>query len=122
MSNSSLLDQVIEFLVEETSASQKRLSVEASLFHDIGVDGIEAEELMQKFFHKFDVRSEGYCHSDYFGPEGNYGFFNVPLWIRDWWTGALSRMRPITPAHLARCAEERRWLSPATSSTSPRWR
>lgn len=107
-----LLEQVVNLIAEETSTPRKRLLPNARLFHDLGVDGIDAEELMQKFFYRFGVAPQGFHHSDYFGPEGNYGLFNIPLWIRNWWTGALSRIPAITPAHLARCAEERKWFPP----------
>jgi acyl carrier protein len=69
---------VIEFLSNTLSIPQHRFTDEASLFHDLGVDGDDAVELLAEFSKKFGVSLDGFDFVEYFGVEGSptiLGFF-----------------------------------------------
>jgi acyl carrier protein len=51
--DSDILARILAFVAEETATSPERISLETSLQKDIGVDGDDAEELMEKFSEPF---------------------------------------------------------------------
>jgi acyl carrier protein len=63
---------ILRFVAEETGYNPKRLALDSRLAQDIGVDGDDAVELLQKFEKIFEVDLTSlYDHWDqHFGPEG----------------------------------------------------
>ncbi len=67
--NSNQAD-VILFLSRELSLPTNRITLNLSLFHDLGVDGDDAFELLKTYALKFTVDISEFRFYDYFGPEG----------------------------------------------------
>ena len=55
MARLTLNDQIIEFIAEQTGIKRERLSLEKTLFGDLGVDGQDGWELMDEFGKRFKV-------------------------------------------------------------------
>jgi hypothetical protein len=61
---------VIDFLRTESGTSpKKRIDANTKIGRDLGVDGDDAEELLQAFSKKFNVNINQFPFRDYFGPE-----------------------------------------------------
>lgn len=65
---------VIDFLRNELSLPQSKLTLELSLFHDLGVTGDDAAELLENFSCDFGVDLNEFEFQVYFGNESS-----VPL-------------------------------------------
>jgi acyl carrier protein len=61
--------QVVDFLSKYLNKPKKNIHLENSLFHDFGVDGDDAVELIQEYASQFNVSLEGFNISEFFGPE-----------------------------------------------------
>jgi acyl carrier protein len=66
--------QVIGFVVEETGHPVENITLETSLFGDLGADGEDGMAFIQKSSNRFDVDIAMFVHRKYFGPEAGYLF------------------------------------------------
>ncbi|MEW5251516.1 DUF1493 family protein [Microbulbifer sp. 2201CG32-9] len=69
MNDSNCLDQVKAFFSEELCIPVEKIHANSSLFHDFGVDGDDAIEILGKFSVNFGVDISSINLDDYFGPE-----------------------------------------------------
>ncbi|MFZ6780163.1 DUF1493 family protein [Undibacterium sp. Ji83W] len=65
----SIADEVRRCIADFVGMPLDRVKANASLFHDLGVDGDDAHELMQEFASRFQIDLSHFVFSDYFGPE-----------------------------------------------------
>lgn len=69
-SDTELEQRVIIFFCNHTGAKTSTLDLNSRLFHDLGIDGEDALELLDAFSKKFDVDVSQFPFSEYFGNEG----------------------------------------------------
>lgn len=93
-----------EFIKHETGTS-KTLSSETSLFHDLGVDGDDANEFFESYFEKFSVLPGDIDLNDYFSSEG----FNLIGIIIDIFFRKTPPLKPMTISMLAKAIELGEW-------------
>ena len=58
------------FITSETGFSEDKTSMKTRLYHDIGLDGDEAEEFIKAFAEAFNVDMKGFEFYRYFNKEG----------------------------------------------------
>jgi len=104
-----LFESVRRFAADRLGCDRNRVTADASLFHDLGVDGADGWEFMEAFGTRFGVDMAAFDASVHFGPEAGGNPF---VWL--WWTVTRSwpRMVPITVADLAAAAHSARWATP----------
>jgi Protein of unknown function (DUF1493) len=114
---------VLDFVkVKLWEPDNARLSLETSLNHDIGVDGMDAEAFMVAFFKHFDIQNghEMQFYS-YFGTEGAdlTGCYLLLLWIlfyplMRWYANKYPhKFKPqasLTVQHLVEVAKKGEWF------------
>ena len=66
---SSNQTDLILFLSRQLSLPTNKITPKLSLFHDLGVDGDDAYELLEAYAFKFNVDTKEFRFDDYFGPE-----------------------------------------------------
>lgn len=66
-----LSDAVISFLSEELSINKLKICNDTRIFHDLGVDGDDADELISNYSDKFNVSIKEFSFSTYFGSEAS---------------------------------------------------
>ena len=67
-----LAAQVLAFVAHKIGVKPARLSLRSSLFHDLGVDGSDAEDLFEAFAHEFRVDLGAIRWDQHFGPEASF--------------------------------------------------
>ena len=70
---SEIKQEVINFIISETSVGVEEVKLNSRLLEDLGVDGEDAEELIKNFSTKFNVNIDSFIFSSYFNPE--YPFY-----------------------------------------------
>ncbi len=103
------LEATIEIVSEYTSIKPDKLSPDMRLFHDLGIDGDDAEELLMDLMDKHQVYIDDFNFYDYFGQEFGSGgryimykifiFFDWPLEIFGW--SLVDNFKPLTVKDLA---------------------
>jgi hypothetical protein len=108
-----LYDRIIRLLCRELACYPGELSRETSLYHDIGADGDDGENIMVSFSDEFQVDMSQFKYDLHFGPE--YPFF-PPVWLfwRIFTPEKLNKkgqwkMIPITIYDLYQAAKTRVW-------------
>ena len=106
MDAKKLRDKVIAFVAAELCVKTQEISLETDLLKDLGVDGADAVELLEKFSDEFHVDVSGLDLRKSFGPEGgaNPFCFLVP----SWWAWHRNR-KPITIGDMVRAVESGFW-------------
>jgi len=101
-----LSQPLVMFLCEELNVPSSRLSAATLALQDLGVDGDDGVELIQRYGLRFGVDLSGFQPSRHFGPEAGG---NPLAWL--WW--AVSRRWPksvpITLADLEISLRHQRW-------------
>ena len=63
-------EKVIGFITSETGYSEDKILIKTRLYHDVGLDGDEAEEFIEAFAEAFNVDMKGFEFYRYFNKEG----------------------------------------------------
>jgi acyl carrier protein len=71
--STAIVNSVREFIASTLSTSVEKVTLEKSLFHDLGVDGDDALDLINGFSVKFNVSLKGFDFQKYFGNEAASG-------------------------------------------------
>lgn len=66
-----LQQEVLAFISYQRSTPKEKINLEDSLFHDLGVDGDDALELINRYASKFGVSLTDFDINKYFGPESS---------------------------------------------------
>jgi acyl carrier protein len=70
-------DKVIKFVSNQTGIKENKLMLDSSIFHDLGVDGEDALELLNAFSKEFNVDISTFPLLDYFGNEGTLSLIGL---------------------------------------------
>ena len=118
--NDELYGRVKAFIVEQVVwASEKELTPETGLLHDLGIDGDDAYELIEAFCEEFNIQNmSAFDFSTYFGPEVGDLFILLYCLVFD--RDKLLRI-PITLRDLVKSAEAKRWIPPQNQPKSGWW-
>ncbi|MCX2800793.1 DUF1493 family protein [Microbulbifer thermotolerans] len=69
--------RVIDFLSNETAISASKINLSTRLFHDLGIDGEDAMDLISEFSKSYEVDVSNFQYSEYFGNEGAASPFSL---------------------------------------------
>ncbi|MBX9941599.1 MAG: DUF1493 family protein [Candidatus Obscuribacterales bacterium] len=110
-SENSLYAQIVDFVCREIGVSKIDLKPNTRLYHDLGIDGDDAENIMASFAQEFQVDLSEYDHNLHFGPEQG---FCLPIWFSWLLAGKLNKRGqfkkvPITILDLEKAAETKVW-------------
>jgi acyl carrier protein len=70
MNRTYSIEDIKEFTSKMLAIPVNKFSDEASLFHDLGVDGDDAIDFLDEFSRVFNVKLSKFHYSEYFGAEG----------------------------------------------------
>jgi len=98
----------------EKYTKQKNLKPETRLFQDLGVDGMDADNLLAKFRDEFNVDFTNFVFDKHFGPEAGWNPFLWLYWMlceREKLNKNCSAIKvvPITLLDLYQAAKERKF-------------
>lgn len=102
-----IADAVRAFVATARSTSVEEVSLNKSLFHDLGIDGDDAVELINGFAIRFDVSLDGFDFQKHFGAEAAGGpiAFLVELFKKE----KSRKLRRLEIIDLVRAASEGRF-------------
>jgi acyl carrier protein len=102
---------VREFVATARYTSVDKVTLDKSLFHDLGVDGDDAVELINGFAAQFNVSLDGFDYQKYFGAEVASGpvVFLVELFKKE----KSGKLRRLEIADLVRAATNGRFSDSA---------
>lgn len=89
------------------------LSLDTTLFGDLGMDGDDATEFFQRFAEVFEVDLTDLDLSKHFNPEGWGCLLSLPASIRAWQSGdphSAAGLIPISIRDLTEAAQRKRWI------------
>lgn len=101
---------VITFVAAELGESEQRLRLSTRLYHDLGVDGEDADTFMEAFAERFRVDMTAFDFERHFRDEGTVNML-MRLWLRVRDPESLKRV-PITLEDLVDAARQKRWRTP----------
>jgi len=103
-------DEIQFFVAQECAVPIEKMSPETRLFHDLGVDGSDAEELLAAFEKHFHVDMQELNFHKHFGEEAAFN----PVVYLYWLLFARDQLKkvPVTLEHLHHCAAKGRWIEP----------
>lgn len=110
-----LYDRIIQLVCRERGCHRSELTQDTSLYHDLGADGDDGEDIMVSFSDEFKVDMSQFKYDLHFGPE--YGFNPLPwLFWRIFTPEKLNargnwKMVPITILDLYQAAKTQVWPS-----------
>lgn len=111
--NSELITEVTEMVSKFTGVSPRELTLETTLFHDLGIDGDDAVDFFTEFEAGFHVDLSDFKISKYFGSETSGLLSSMIIWLQGVWTGdyhQAASVEPITLCDLIESAQARRWI------------
>lgn len=100
-------EQVKRFIAEQTCTRIEKLSLKTELLEDLGVDGDDAFELLQRFSEEFKVDLSTFQFDQYFGSEGGADLFVLLASII---FGKNNNLKSVTIEDLVSAALAKRWL------------
>jgi len=99
-----------DFVARELHIAPEKLKDTDRLQHDLGLDGNDAAQFLQKFADRFEVDMSSFEFAKYFGRES---LGCLPLWIV--WIvipPLRPKVKPVTLADLQRSARAKKWKRP----------
>lgn len=73
-----LYDRIVALIVRKTKHKQEKINSKASLLRSLGVDGMDADDLLAAFRDEFGVDFSNFVFERHFGPEAG---FNPFIWL-----------------------------------------
>jgi acyl carrier protein len=101
---------MIELVYEQAGVSRKRVTLDARLFHDLGVDGADGWDILAEFSRRYGVDISTVDVSKYFGPEAAATPFTLIRWLLDPAFRRGDQFSPIRVRDLVECARAGKWL------------
>mgnify|MGYP001029933918 CR=1 FL=1 len=99
---------VREFVATARSMPLDNISLNQSLFHDLGIDGDDAFDLIKKFSVRFNVSLDDFNFQKYFGCEAASG--PIALLVELFTKENSRKLRRLEVADLVRAASDGRFL------------
>ena len=109
MNRELIEEQVKSLLVEELGAKREKLHPNARIMHDLGADGMDGWDLMERFRERFAVDMSEFQFGRHFGPEGCDPFTLLYCLVFD---RDKLKYVPITVNDLVEAAERGKWQTP----------
>src|SRR5215213_5336533 len=109
-----LYDRVVNLVAEQCGVRASRITPDTTLFGDLGIDGDDGIEVLEKLAREFSVDMSRCQPCRYFGPEGFYPWaplYWIVLAFRKGSPEERARLKPVTIADLVRSAELGRWTT-----------
>jgi hypothetical protein len=97
-----LKDWIIQMVTERLPDRSHEISLESRLFHDLGITGDDADELLTDYVDAFQVDMTGFKFTDYFTSE--------PPSMFEKWSKQNSPRPPITVGDLVEIAQRGKWV------------
>ena len=99
--------KVRAFVAQHWKVKREKLSETTRLAQDLGLDGDDAAEFMEKFSETFNVDLTSFDFSRYFGPEAGFNpFYSLYLLL---FNRKKLRQDPLTLRDLAEAVRNNRW-------------
>ncbi len=106
--------RVKEFVSSEAGYDYNRLTLETTLFRDIGMDGADGWEFIEAFGQQFEVDLSDFSPAKHFGPEGMWFPPLIIIGMIRWLVlGDLHRAAGVTPisvGDLVNAVKAKKWL------------
>ncbi|MFL5542517.1 MAG: DUF1493 family protein, partial [Longimicrobiaceae bacterium] len=106
--------RIAGFVADEVGVPRGRVRWSTTLLGDLGVDGMDAHDLMERFAAEFHVDLSEYDHNRYFGPEAGFnpflGAWILLLQLFGQTPEEAAQRRPLTIGDLAGAASAGRWM------------
>lgn len=102
MTANNIDDKIIDFVVREAGFKHHQISLQSDL-RNLGIDGDDAIELMNKFSQEFSVDMSKFDFKRHFSPEGFNPFL---ILFPSWWR---RKLQSITIRDLVKAAETGVW-------------
>ncbi len=109
-------DVLIDLIVDVVGVERSRITDEASLFHDLGMAGLDGAELLEEIGARFDIDLSRVDWVRYFGAERRYNPFHH-LWCMLGGRRLDEGIVPLRVSDLKRSVTERRWCEPSREET-----
>lgn len=106
----ALEQDIIQIVCEQTAHSPKRVTLEARLFHDLGVDGADGWNVIETFAKKYSVDISDVRMGKYFGSEAGATPLTFIRWLVDPAFRRGDHFTPIRVRDLVDCARAGKWL------------
>jgi acyl carrier protein len=108
--------RVAAFVADEVGVPRGQVRWGTTLFGDLGVDGMDAEELMERFAAEFHVDLSEYDHRRHFRPKAGTNPVTALQMLVTRLLGLMPEqaagLRPLTVGNLAAAASAGRWMPP----------
>jgi acyl carrier protein len=64
-----LYERVVQFVAKSRAYKKEKIKPQSSMYHDLGCDGIDGQDLLADFRDEFDVDITNFAFDRHFGPE-----------------------------------------------------
>lgn len=118
---SDLSGEVLDFVAETTGCDRGQLSRNHRLFHDLGVDGEDASELLDAFSARFSVDMRGLDIERHFGPEAGATPLSLVRWLASSNFRRGDELQAIQVGDLILAAETGFWTLPGGDNSDTEW-
>ncbi|GLU51195.1 DUF1493 family protein [Dyadobacter frigoris] len=106
MEDNQIFKNIVVIIRKNRGELNNIITPTTSLQKDLGIDGIDAEEILNEYFSLYNIDISEFHFLDYFGEEN----FNPIMVLRSLFSS--KKKKPITVAHLVTCAIKRKWEIP----------
>ena len=96
----STYEAVVHLIAKKTGIKPGNLPLTKRLFHDLGISGNDAGELLEAFAEEFHIDFAGFDFSEYFGDEAE----SSPIYQILFWKRARKARAPLTVGDLVAAA------------------
>ncbi|WP_409998028.1 MULTISPECIES: DUF1493 family protein [unclassified Bradyrhizobium] len=104
LAEGDVYNRILSFVVRETN-TRRSLTEQTDIARDLGVDGDDAVEFLQRFQSEFGVDMSGFRFDQYFGGEG----FSLIGFLRG--LSSAARKKPLTIKMLCDVVARGRWTA-----------
>jgi len=106
MEDNEIFEKIVIIIRRNRGELRKTITPDTRLQKDLGIDGVDAEEILNEYFVLYSMDISDFIFTDYFGEEN----FNLIGLLQTLFTA--KKMKPITVGHLVTCAVKRKWIIP----------
>jgi acyl carrier protein len=106
MEDNQIFKNIVAVIQKNRGELSKIITPITTLQNDLGIDGIDAEEILNEYFALYNMDISDFYFSNYFGEEN----FNPITILKSLFSS--KKKKPITAGHLVNCATKRKWIIP----------
>lgn len=104
---SDLFKDHLQIIVQRITGRRQRVSDDARLYHDLGISGDDAIDLINTINHEFGTSFDGFIFSLYFPSETESIYYNIFRLF-----GRQNRKKNLTFHHLLEVVRKGQWFEP----------